>query len=264
MRIRLSEVLSSLVLIAALAYAAYVVRSSNVDGAADLTQRIADRINVPVPIQFNPPRVMRTVYLNREGARLRAGADDAQTNQSSIVAHAGLTHADIPAFSGPPDRWNAIVKCVAALLSPYDVRVTDQRPVGDEYMMAMMGGTPSVLGAYGAGSQHRALGLSPYNGKPIEDAVVMIFTRVAKEQTKKVCETAGMEIGHAYGLDHARHCGDLMTYLPGCGAKKFTDRELACGESKDRACSNGRETQNAHAYLLELLGPRQAVTASAL
>jgi hypothetical protein len=254
--IRPVEVISTAVIVLAIAVTAFVLGQRFTGSqAAQLAERVADRVQVPVPARLVAPRTMRTIYLNREGARLTGGPDDSQVNQSSIVAHAGLTHADVPAFASTPARWRAIVKCIASKFAPFDVRVVDQRPVGEDYVMAMMGGTVGVLGDYSKKHHTHALGLSPYNGKAIEDAVVLIFTRAARENTRKVCETAGMEIGHAYGLDHARHCRDLMTYMKPCGTKRFMDEALACGEGKDRACGNGQPTQNSHGYLLELLGP---------
>jgi hypothetical protein len=247
-----------LVLMGALVYVGYILgqRLLQGDGPA-IARHVADRIRVPQVEAFGQPRIMRTIYLNREGARLRGGPDDAQVNQSSIVAHAGLGHADIPAFAGTPSRWDTIVRCIASKLEPFDVRVVDQRPMGEDYMMAMMGGTAKVLGDYGAKQHHHSLGLSPYNGDPIADAVILIFTRAARENTRKVCETTGMEIGHAYGLDHARHCRDLMTYLPSCGVRRFLDRDIPCGEKSDRPCKPGkRPSQNSYQHLLALLGPR--------
>ena len=67
-----------------------------------------------------------------------------------------------------------------------------------------------------------------------------------------------MEIAHAYGLDHAHHCADLMTYLPPCGVRRFVDKPLRCGELADRDCGNGQPTQSSYLQLLELLGPRPA------
>lgn len=254
-RVRPVEVISTAVIVAAIVVTAFVFGQRYSSSGGELAREIAGRVEVPVPEAFGAPRVMRTVYLNREGARLTGGPDDSQINRSSIVAHAGLAHADIPAFASTPARWRAIVKCIASKFAPFDVRVVDQRPVGDDYVMAMMGGTVKALGDYSRKHHTHALGLSPYNGKAIEDAVVLIFTRAARESTRKVCETAGMEIGHAYGLDHARHCRDLMTYKKPCGSKRFLDRDLPCGEGKDRPCGNGEPTQNSHAQLLQLLGP---------
>ncbi|MDH5675837.1 MAG: hypothetical protein OEZ06_27175 [Myxococcales bacterium] len=259
----MTEVLALVVLIAALAYSGYVLglrfRAQGGVGT-ELAERVAERVKVPVREAFGPPRVMRTVYLNREGARLHGGPDDSQSNRSSIVAQAGIEYADIPPFAGTPSRFVAILKCVREAFAPFDVEVVDQRPVDRDYIMAMMGGKADVLGEFGRKSHH-PLGLSPYNGKPIEDAVVLVFTRTMREQTRKVCETAGMEIGHAFGLDHARHCRDLMTYMRPCGKKRFVDEALPCGEHEARSCGDGSQNQNSFAMLRTLLGARPQAAA---
>ena len=39
-----------------------------------------------------------------------------------------------------------------------------------------------------------------------------------------------IEGASAYGLDHARNCKDIMTYMKPCGAKRFLDKDIPCGE----------------------------------
>ena len=208
---------------------------------------------------FGPPEPTRLIYLNREGASLRGGPDDASLNVSSIVGRSPGQRATIPAFRGTARRWSAIAKCIRSKFARYDVRVEERRPVGEDYIMAVLGGRVSDLGMGakgedGHGHSH-ATGLAPFSGEPISNAVVFIFTRTLKQSLKHSCEVAGMEIAHAYGLDHARHCKDLMTYKRPCGARIFTDRDLPCGEHKDRVCNGGATTQNAHRRLLSVLGP---------
>src|SRR6185436_17774025 len=202
------------------------------------------------------PRVMHTIYLNGEGATLAGGSDDSKKNVSSIVQAAELPSVQIPAFDGAHARWQAVVQCLRQKFAPFDVRITDQRPVDGDYVMAVFGGRAKTLGeAKGIHAHGDALGLSPYNGKPIEDAVVLVFTDTMNEQLKLTCEAAAMEIAHAFGLDHARNCADLMTYMPPCGLRRFVDKDLRCGEHQERDCGNGKRTQNSYMELLDLLGP---------
>jgi hypothetical protein len=222
---------------------------------------------VPVPrvVQaLTKPRVMRTVYLNREGATLHPGADDSHVNRSSIVKSVGDVPIAYASFAGTPKRWQSIVQCVRDKFAPYDVEVVDQRPVEGDYIMAMVGGRPQDLGAAEgahAGDEHghsHATGLAPFNGEAIADAIVFVFSRTLREETRATCETAAMEIAHAYGLDHARSCKDLMTYMRPCGARSFTDQAIPCGEHEERPCKGGAPTQNSHRSLLTALGPRGA------
>jgi hypothetical protein len=207
---------------------------------------------------LEPGQPSRIVYLNREGAELMGGPDDAAFNVSSVVGGAGTSRASIPPFAGTPARWTAIAKCIREKFSAFDVRVVEQRPVEGDYIMAVLGGTPQDVGYHpkDGHSHSHAIGLAPFNGEAIPNAVVFIFTRSLREHLQGTCEAAGMEIAHAYGLDHARDCHDLMTYMPRCGVRRFIDKEIACGEHAARACEGGRATQNSYRHLLELLGPR--------
>jgi len=217
-----------------------------------------------LPRRAESPEPTRLIYLNREGARLTPGMDDARINRSSIVQGAELTSADVPAFAGTTRRWNQIVACVRDRFSRYNVRVVDQRPVNDDYVMAMVGGRSELLsgGALESDPSHQGhahsvpTGLAPFNGQPIDDAVVFVFSRKLREHARRTCETIAMEVAHAYGLDHSRHCGEIMSYLRPCGRRSFMDRELACGELQDAPCDQSdATTQNSHRRLLELLGP---------
>jgi hypothetical protein len=206
---------------------------------------------------FDPSTPSRVIYLNREGAELRGGPDDSSINVSSVVVGSPGQRARLPAFAGTAERWKQIVSCIRGKFAPFDVRVVEQRPIAEDYLMVMLGGHASDLG-FNASDGHKhshATGLAPFNGENIASAVVFVFTRTLREAVKTSCEAAGMEVAHAYGLDHARHCKDLMTYLPNCGPRTFLDKDLPCGEHADRACEGKLATQNSYRRLMTLLGP---------
>ena len=69
-----------------------------------------------------------------------------------------------------------------------------------------------------------------------------------------------MEVAHAYGLDHGYSCNDVMTDLPRCRARTFTDQDVRCGETKRRNCEGGEPTQNSYRRLLQVLGARASTT----
>jgi hypothetical protein len=214
--------------------------------------------SAPVPTK---PRVPRVVYLNREGALLTAGVDDASKNQSSLVRSAKHASVAFAPFEGSHAQWTGVVECVRDRFKPFAIDIVDQRPVEPGYMMAMFGGTAKQFDAAQAiaGEDHEhsvRTGLSPFNGETIPGAVVLIFAKTLGNAPRSVCETAGMEIGHAYGLDHEMDCHDLMTYLPLCGPRRFVDKAVACGEQNPRECRRGGALQNSHAHLLQILGPR--------
>ncbi len=196
----------------------------------------------------------RVIYLNREGAVLQAGTDEASLNRSSIVANSNLESFDVPAFRGSARRWDQIVECIRGHFSRYAVEIVEQRPVEPGYLMALFGGRAAGL-TTGTGHSANVLGLSPYNGQPVENAIVLVFTRQTRERVRQTCDTAAMEIAHAYGLDHTRACRDLMSYRRPCGRRRFTEEPAVCGEQEDRACGDGAPTQRSHGRLLEVLGP---------
>lgn len=199
----------------------------------------------------------KVIYLNREGATLLPGADDAANNRSSIVKNAGFKRMVMPGYSGSDRGWQALARCIEQRFAPFGVQVTDRRPVGnDDYIMAVVGGSARELG-YDAKEAKGIGGLAPFNGSPIGGAVVFVFTATLKNRLEDSCDTAAMEIAHAYGLDHSFHCRDVMTYKKRCGARRFVDEDMRCGEDEPRDCTGGAKTQNSHQRLLAVLGPRQ-------
>ncbi|HEV8322846.1 MAG TPA: hypothetical protein VG389_14625 [Myxococcota bacterium] len=201
--------------------------------------------------------VMHVIYLNREGAVLHAGKDDARANHSSIVAAAGKDELTAPPYRGTPAQWDAIGACLRRHFEPFDVTVTDMRPPGQRYVMLMVGGDPALVG-----EKKTVSGLAPWSGAVIEDGVVFAFSRKMRERPDAVCDTAAMEIAHTYGLDHEMLCSDPMSYASGCGPRTFRDQDAPCGESKARNCASGKPTQNSYRALLAVLGPRKGTAAS--
>jgi len=228
------------------------------------------RKHVPEPIERMGARTQqpsKIIYLNREGATLRPGVDDSAHNRSSILRNHEVEVAHMPAFAGSARTWRTFVDCVREHFGAFDVQVVDQRPVEGSYVMAVVGGTPVDLGDGRAetgkhGHAHQITGLAPFDGNPVRDAVVLVFSRSLKENPKDMCETAAMEIAHAFGLDHTHDCGDLMTYLRPCKKLRFLDKDAPCGEHEPRACADARPTQNSHAKLLQALGPAGTVARS--
>lgn len=244
--------------------AVYTVLNGGID-IDDLVSHDRHVSVLPVAAAATAKGASHIIYLNREGALLSAGADESSKNVSSIVKNAGVASSRIPPFDGNLKTWSAITSCIAEKFAPYDVSIVDQRPVEGSYVMGVIGGTPNDLGgsvedAHGHDHDdhdHGVTGLAPFNGKVIPDAVVLIFSKTMHENPRDVCETAGMELAHAYGLDHERDCHDLMSYMKPCGNRSFVNAATPCGEHADRACQGGQRTQNSHALLLAVLGPRR-------
>jgi hypothetical protein len=193
---------------------------------------------------------MHTIFMERHGATLAAGIDDSVRNVSSVALGSHRERVTVPAYRGSDAAWNALVRCMRQRYAAFDVRVVEQRPTLRGYILVVVGGTPDLLGAHA-----NVTGLAPFNGDPIEDAVVFVFARAMHESLAPTCDTAAMETAHAYGLDHEYNCHDPMTYLPACGARGFQDTDSPCGEQRQRRCQDGHATQNSFRRLLEALGP---------
>lgn len=52
-----------------------------------------------------------------------------------------------------------------------------------------------------------------------------------------------------------------MTYLTGCGRKRFTDLNVPCGEYEPRACACGGASTNSHRKLIAAVGRNPLVLA---
>jgi hypothetical protein len=194
----------------------------------------------------------KKIFLERRAIDLQPGEDDAPRGISSVLANAGGMPAKSKPWSGGDKKWKSLVTCVQKLFKPFDVEVTDQRPASNDFMMVVVGGKPTDIGIK---DSHHVSGLAPFHGGVIPRAVVFAFSATSKNDVQSTCETIGMEVAHAYGLDHEYLCKDVMTYLPDCGPKKFVDADAPCGESKKRNCEGGKPTQNSYRHLLQVLGP---------
>lgn len=222
--------------------------------------RAAESLGIPKPMVAPMAPVQHVIYLNREGGIIAAGPDDSATNRSSVIAGARLSHFEVESFRSSRVRWDAIVSCVEDQFEAYDIEVVDQRPVEGPYIMAMVGGRPGEL-AERTGHEHnartRVTGLAPLGQSSIDDAVVFIFSREMRDQTRPVCETIAHEVGHALSLDHVLNRRDPMTHLPRVSRRSFQSDVTACGESDPRVCVDGSPAQSSHQSLLEILGPRR-------
>ncbi|MSP17267.1 MAG: hypothetical protein EXR73_11790 [Myxococcales bacterium] len=206
-----------------------------------------DEAGVPVRARAG---IRRRLFVNRGGATMSPGPiDNSSGNVSTIVSRASA----IPAFTGSDAQWNAIMDCTRVTFEPFNILVTDEDPGIASHVECVVGGYPQDIGA-----QDDAGGVAPTpacdNGI-IERAVVYAFSEVWGEgNTVDICATIAQESAHAFGLDHEFMCEDPMTYLFGCGFKRFQDLAVPCGEYSARGCRCGNTTQNSFQELRNLLG----------
>lgn len=215
-------------------------------------------VRLPLPWLFSgkKPEANKVVYLNREGAALRGGGDDATNNRATLAGESIKDTIQVPPWQGSYTRWATVTKCIRKAFAAFDVEIVEQRPMGSDYMMVLFGGNPKLLRNRTGKAHLKATGMAPHNGMPIHNAIVLVFSRFMRESARRTCETAVHEIAHAYGLDHSYHCRDFMTYLGYCGVKRFVDKDVPCGEKKKRDCHGGSGLQNSYQDLLKVLGSR--------
>jgi hypothetical protein len=255
---RVALVLAALVGAALVAGALLLYRRAET-GQWKPPEAIAEAVDDVLTSFDDKPRVPKTIWLVRDGIVIRGGADDSVARLSSVVAQSKnkVSQVKVPHFRGSNQAWKRFVACVQAQYAPFDVVVTDEEPSAPGYVLVAVGGKSSLLG-YPAGTS----GLAPYAGGVVmEDPIVFVFSDGLANRVQPMCETAAMEIAHAYGLDHEFLCKDPMSYLAGCGNKSFQAAEARCGEHKARDCGDGRATQSSVRMLTDALG--QARTASA-
>lgn len=238
--------------------------------------KVPDAATVERIVKLGPRPPARTIFLERRAVQLWPGTDDAPRSRSSVLASVRAKAAaaggagsgavertpsdqpvTVPGWKGSAKGWQQVMTCVKKLFQPFDVTVTDQRPPdGQDFVLVAVGGRPGDIGV----KDRRVGGLAPFNGDVIANPVVFAFAGQLRNDVRAVCETIGMEVAHAYGLDHAYLCSDVMTYLKPCGTKKFVDKDVPCGEGKPRACEGGAPTQNSYQRLLQVLGARPSPT----
>jgi len=192
------------------------------------------------------PGDQHVIYLNKNGGRYEPGwNDDSIGNVSSIVQW----QVDMAPYPYGDSSWSAVLQCMRDLYAPFNVEVTDVDPGDVPHSEVVVSGHPTDIGmGNGVG------GVAPMACQAIQGAVSFAFPETYGDDPTGICEAAGQESAHAFGLDHELLCSDIMTYQF-CGPKKFEAEDSECGEFNARPCACGGDIQNSHEYLLEVLGP---------
>ena len=219
------------------------------------------------PIDYRPQaaqvgEISNIVYLNRciggcAITKVANGQTDARQDWSETV------DADItfPEFAVEPADWAAVMACVQNGFDAYDIVVTDVDPMDASHHETVVSGLAGDIGLPAS-----VLGISRLSPvcAPYDNSISFAFafhpahSGPSGVDVGELCTTIVHEVGHAYGMEHAYFCQDVMTYIADeCGEQKFfRDELMQCGEgfgSQDqdpsddiRPCTCGGSQQNTH------------------
>jgi hypothetical protein len=210
-------------------------------------------VESPVRGAAAPSTPPHLVYLNRGGATIAGGSDDAAHDTSSVVAGFGRSSATLPPAALDDQAFGEVQACLGREFARFNLAFTDQRPPQPGYLMVVFGGSGSELGL-GADSR----GDAPFDKEScntVENAVAFVFSDKLGGDAAENCEVAAHEIAHVFSVDHELLAADAMSHLAFTGHRSFQDLDAPCGESQERPCPCGRASQNPVQILLDKLGP---------
>ena len=176
------------------------------------------------PIAF--ANISNVIFVNPclpNGCTVRPGADNAQTNTSSIANQQAL----LQGFPHGQEKWNELMACVRGLYAPFDIVVTDVDPGNAPHHEVMVAGNAADLDMQGAG------GVAPFIpcGGQLEDNIISFVFSAQTDSIDFMCWAVAQESSHVFGLDHELLAKDPLTYLtPPIRKPGFQNVTAKCGE----------------------------------
>ena len=220
------------------------------------------------------PNGHHIIFVNFDGVTLQPDYDDSIHDRSSIAA--SVQHVitvppfDFADYSQQLTRDQIIsdvMNIARKFYADFNVDLVTVRPQSGDYVMTAVGGLPDLIDQPCANNSCVA-GLAPLDcqpGNPIQYnaggdiEVVYAFSATAKyfgqqpydSMILDLAVTVAQETAHSYGLGHSDNMQDVM-YPQETGK---TVGFLSGGYADNNNCAAGQGQQDAHALLLQILGP---------
>lgn len=205
--------------------------------------------------QDGPACPSKVVYLNRAGGTFTHGANDNSSTNVSAVIEQGASPKTLAAPAIAAADWTAVRACLDNRFAPFRITFTETDPGPAEHVeLVVVGGTADLNLPLGTLRVTAALPCDLVTSAPVPSLHAISFMIWGAYENTLRCENLAAALAGSYGLDSAFSCPDITSQLNGCGAKSFTDADVACGEFSARACRCGGNTQNSFQYLKNLLG----------
>lgn len=191
----------------------------------------------------------RIVFLNRLAGTYAHGSSDSPANNESEIA---MRTATLTAWDVPAEDFAAMQLCLAEVLAPFNVVVTNVEPAVEPYHEIAF--TSSNSEVIVGGPDHPLL--VNFGCTPADNTVSFVFA--SNDNSLTACQSAAFVVGFSQGLTQvAENCEDAMTFAPECASQvEFIDTTQTCGDSDGPApCTCHREsTQNSFQLLTSTFG----------
>jgi MYXO-CTERM domain-containing protein len=198
------------------------------------------------------------IFVNMDGANLVCqGGDNSTTNSSIIACQYGFS-GNYPSYGGTEAQRQTVMDAVKADWAPFNMVVTNSRPVGVPYTMCMTGPANHPFG-------NGVLGIAPLDcNDNNKNNVVFAFHSASQLGgflgANTQATTISQEVAHAYGLEHVGSSSDIMNPTNQGGNPSFTNNciqivgqgGIVCNAQHVQHCNSG--FQNSYQELLGMFG----------